>query len=380
MKILVHADFATTTGFATVSQNVVKQLAKDQHDFDIVAINYFGQPTHWQKYFPKIRLFPADRNKDVFGRGQVISLLRNTAYDYIWQVQDTFVIEPIANEILHNKHQTKWIFYYPIDATPKPGWIKAVTKADIPVAYTQYGYDESVRIAPELANSLKIIPHGTDVSVFQPLPDDVKQKFREEYFGPHSKKFILTNVNRNQPRKDIPRSLQLIKKVREKMPEAILYLHCRVQDMGGNIHEFAKALDLVYERDYLIPQNLREQTFSPAELNKIYNISDRLVTTANGEGWGLSITEAMAAKLPVIAPDHTSFHDILADGRGVLIPCEDIVFMSNDNERPRVRTNIDLMAEAIWEKRSGDVEKAYQHVQDNWTWDKVGDQWRALVK
>jgi glycosyltransferase involved in cell wall biosynthesis len=33
------------------------------------------------------------------------------------------------------------------------------------------------------------------------------------------------------------------------------------------------------------------------------------------EGWGLTITEAMAVKLPIICPIHTSISEITNDGK-----------------------------------------------------------------
>ena len=49
-------------------------------------------------------------------------------------------------------------------------------------------------------------------------------------------------------------------------------------------------------------------------LNNIYNASDVYLTTTLGEGWGLTLTEAMATKTPIICPLSTSFIEITAHG------------------------------------------------------------------
>ena len=77
------------------------------------------------------------------------------------------------------------------------------------------------------------------------------------------------------------------------------------------------------------------------QLNLIYNAGDMLLTTARGEGWGLSVSEALCVGLPVVAPKHTSFAEILRDDygnlRGLLVPPlleQEIIIMDNDQLRP----------------------------------------------
>jgi hypothetical protein len=163
-RVLMLCDFACATGFANVAQNIASQLLKDEefsYQLDIVAINFFGLPNEWQNIFPAVRLFPASfiSKGDVFGREGYLNLLSSGAYDITWVLQDTFQIEVIGENILNirnklaelGKKPFKFIYYYPIDATPMENWItKSVSKADLPVAYTQYGYNESVKLLKHL--------------------------------------------------------------------------------------------------------------------------------------------------------------------------------------------------------------------------------------
>jgi glycosyltransferase involved in cell wall biosynthesis len=41
------------------------------------------------------------------------------------------------------------------------------------------------------------------------------------------------------------------------------------------------------------------------------------LTTNRGEGWGLTISEAMRCKVPVIAPLHTSIEEISINGKNI---------------------------------------------------------------
>ncbi|NCY12365.1 MAG: glycosyltransferase, partial [Burkholderiaceae bacterium] len=49
----------------------------------------------------------------------------------------------------------------------------------------------------------------------------------------------------------------------------------------------------------------------------MYNASDLYVTTTLGEGWGLTLTEAMATRTPVICPISTSFIEMTDNGKRV---------------------------------------------------------------
>lgn len=364
-RVLALCDFACATGFSQVAQNVLGQVLKTEgYQIDVVAINYFGMPVEWQGLYPTMRLFPASFSSggDVFGRRGLLNLLGSGEYDILWTLQDTFIIETIAQGILDIRQQLltagkkpfKWIFYFPIDAPVKENWItKAVMLADFPVAYTQFGLAETKKWLPEgYTREVRVIPHGVDTKVFAPLSEEDKQKFRHHYFtGLADGKFLVTNVNRNQIRKDIPSTMKIFSLLKQRVPHALLYLHMKKNDVGWNIDEVARNYNLIPDKDYLVPNNFDENTGLPVEaVAAIYNASDVVMTTSYGEGWGLSMTEAMACRTLVAAPDHTSLHEIV-EGRGVLVPAgvrqTDWVCLSQDNERLRPKVDIPAFVEVL---------------------------------
>lgn len=403
-RVLMLADFACATGFAQVSQNVVRQLMLDKnttYQMDIVGINYHGVPNEWQSFFPQIRLFPAHfiSGGDVFGRKGYLNLLASGAYDLTWILQDTFNIEVIGDAIIDIRNRLigsgkkgfKWIFYFPIDAPVKENWItKTALLSDIPIVYTQYGYDECIKKVPELKDKLKVIPHGIEETIFKPVDEETKKRFRHDYFmGLADDKFLITNLNRNQPRKDIARTMKVFADYKAIDGTALLYLHMKNVDVAYTIDEVARNFGLIPNQDYITPQNFDEHDgFSVDIVNLIYNVSDVVMTTTLGEGWGLSMTEAMAAKVPVIAPNHTALTEMLADNRGTLIPAgktsNDWVMLQMDNERYRPLVSIPDFVDALtWVKQNRQqakdkAENAYKYVLENWTWNKVGEQWREV--
>lgn len=399
-------DFACVSGFANVAQNIARQLLLDkeiQYQLDIVAINYYGLPNEWEGIYPTVRLFPAQilSGGDLFGRQGYLNLLSSGSYDLTWILQDTFHIEILGPSIIELRNKLaeagqktfKWIYYFPIDSKPKENWItKSALLADYPVVYTQYGYEECVKLVPELKDKLIVVPHGVDTRVFHPIPDEVKVKFRKDYFaGKADNKFLITNLNRNQPRKDIARTMKAFADFKKIHGDSLLYLHMKNVDVAYTIDEVAREFGLIPDEDYITPKDFNENQGVPVELiNLIYNVSDVVVTTTLGEGWGLSMTEAMATKTPVLAPNHTSLTEMLADGRGTLVKAgsnsSEWIMLQMDNERARPLTNIpDFVDKLNWiylnkAQAREMAEKAHHFVTTNWEWNIVGQTWRDLFK
>ena len=185
--------------------------------------------------------------------------------------------------------------------------------------------------------------------------------------------------------------MQIFKLFKQQVPNAVLYLHMKKNDVGWNIDETARNFDLIPDEDYIVPPSFDENSgVDPVVLNAIYNASDVVMTTTLGEGWGLSMTEAMATKTPVIAPDHTSLSEMLGDDKGALVPAgknlTEWYSMSNDNNvmRPLVSIPdyVDKLVDIYRNKENTAkrVENAYKFVVENLTWDIVGEKWRELFK
>ncbi len=118
------------------------------------------------------------------------------------------------------------------------------------------------------------------------------------------------------------RSFMILNELKQRGHKNVLmYLHMAHDDAGGNLLVMADHFGLKLQEDFILPhpKMFNVNRGVPVDmLNFIYNASDCLLTTTLGEGWGLSITEAMATKLPIVAPDNTSLTEMLADNRGFL--------------------------------------------------------------
>ena len=271
--------------------------------------------------------------------------------------------------------------YYPIDGIPKPSWIKAMAEADYPVTYTEFGRKECIKAYPPIENKLGVIPHGANVEDFYPLGYGDIIDFREKFFGPLANKFIVTMVNRNQQRKDIPRAMMAFKEFQKKCPDSFMYIHAAVRDMGWNLDQVCNSLDLKINKDIVFPHNFGPNQGFPIDvLNKIYNASDVVISSTTGEGWGLAQTEAMAAKVPIISPDNTACTEIVGEDRGLLVKSghtlDHHVMLCHDNEVVRPIISISDMVDKLEMMYNDEVlrlrlaENGYNWVRGNLIWDK----------
>ena len=332
-KILCLFDYVARTGYGTVSKNIVQELKKyygSNIKLDIIAVNYFGEPYAEDENINVISARVTDVNDDPFGRFFFLKVLKeNKDYDGIFILQDLGVIIPFIEVLQHikaekkeNNHKNfKSIFYFPVDCTIIYELTRNLEFFDLLVTYNEFGRKEILKHRPDLKTKIKVVPHGNNSKDFYPISEDEKKAFRKEFFGENADKFIVTNINRNQPRKDIPNTifgfLEATKNWDSKLPKPFLYLHMHPKDpMGWDIRAIMLQTGLKEDIDYkLLPKELEDTMAETDYVNKIYNASDVYITTTLGEGWGLTLSEAASCKIPIIAPYTTSFIEMSGYGK-----------------------------------------------------------------
>ncbi len=398
----------TRTGFATVSSNIKREIKKaygEQVSLDILGINHYGED-----YVEEdgTRVFSAkinDVKNDDFGRYYFLKMVQEGDYDGIFIIQDLGVIHPII-PILEsikqkkkeaNKKLFKSIWYFPVDCHLFATLTRHLEFFDVIVTYTEFGRDEILKFRPDLKGKIKVVNHGNNPKDFYPLSEEEKKKFRKEYFGKNADKLIITNVNRNQPRKDIPNTIfGFIEAKRDwkqngLTKEPFLYLHCMPKDpLGHDLRAILMQTQLVEYKDFmLLPKQYEENLLGVDMLNGIYNSSDVFITTTLGEGWGLTITEAFATKLPVIAPNTTSIKEISGEGSRAYLLETIVPFCSTVDNIIREQSDCWEIGERIIEvsndllnknqKLNDKVEKAYKYV-NTLTWEDVCKRWIEYFK
>jgi glycosyltransferase involved in cell wall biosynthesis len=321
INLLCLFDYASFTGFATVSKNLVNNwrlIFGDNIQIDIVAVNYFGADYNEH---PNVRVISAkykDVKKDDFGRHIFLKTAHTGNYDVLFIMQDIGVVQPCIGHLqkiintkkLNSSKLFKTIFYFPIDVELLSKLTHGLGYFDFLATYTKFGKQEVLKYRPELKNKIEVIPHGNNSKNFYPLPLNEIKEFKKEYFGDNADKFIVGSVNRNQSRKDIPTTiLGFVEYKMNYNDNSFLYLHMNPTDpMGWHLLQIMEQTPLVEGIDYMFPSSDDfNKGASVEKLNKIINCFDVFVSTATGGGWELTVTEAMGCKVPTIIPKHTSF-------------------------------------------------------------------------
>lgn len=391
-----------STGFSTVSRNILKVLDKtEKYRFTVLGISHHGIPYDTKEHpyleFPKHGgLFAAQEGNDIYGFQKAMRLLSTGAFDILFILNDPFVMKFALPQIvaLRDKLAKKFkiVFYFPVDSAVKKEWADVVNLSDFPVAYTQFGFKSMTAHIPELKDKLRVIYHGTDKSIFKPIVGPPREALKQAIFGPNAKKFVILNVNRNQPRKDLNSTFEVFAKLHAKKPDTFLYILASMNDVGGNLEEIASHHGLVLGRDWECPnpKNYSPNQGMPIHLVvQLYAASDLVITTTLGEGWGLSITEAMACRKPVVAPRHTSVQEIIGENeeRGWLVPAggfgHTVCQGPNDNNNVRLVVHHQEMVDRIRKvmeypgQSAKKVDAAFEWVP---TWEEVGQEWLAVFE
>lgn len=363
MRVLCYGDGpCVSTGFGTVTRNIFLPLAQQGlfTDLNFYAINYTGEPHNLP-----FKLYPARNgmvmDPDPYGRERFCAEVTAGRWplDILFVVQDHFTVQPFLARLAEALRQqvaagqrtpVRIIYYCPVDNDfVPPEYISWMPTVDYPVAYMHWSARILLETVPALHGRLRTIYHGSDPGAFHPISAEERQAFRRNTMQVRDDQPLIVCVNRNQPRKDPARTIQAFRRVRERYPDAVLYLHMNAVDQQGHSLEALAQQLRMPAGSVRFPLNFNEGVGVPvAELNRVYNAADVVVTTARGEGFGLTVMEAMTAGRCVVAPDHTSFTELLADGRGLLTePEAHKQVIAYDNNLLRAVASVERTADAI---------------------------------
>jgi D-inositol-3-phosphate glycosyltransferase len=314
IKLLIHGDAVTPTGFGRVLHSIAENLPKDEYDIAWLGINYYGDP-HDYPY----RIYPAAIGGDVWGIGRVAEMVQREQPDILFILNDIWIIMKVLDALKGFNKLPKIVTYFPVDGTDfAEEWFKDFGKVDRTVVYTKFAKD--VVDACKIKDlNVSIIPHGSATKTFYPIQRP-KAEIKALLYPPEfADSFIVLNANRNQPRKRIDIFLEAFKLFSDGKPENVkMHCHMGLVDAGWPLSPLAVRYG-IDTRLIVSNENPGVQTVSDKQLNIIYNATDLGVNTGIGEGWGLVNTEHAAVGVPQIVSDHSACHELFEDC-GILVP------------------------------------------------------------
>jgi glycosyltransferase involved in cell wall biosynthesis len=440
-RILWFSDYGKDirTGYATVSRNLIQQLKAyfgKNLLIEVVAINYYDEA--YSEYDGSVTVTsaicgPGGKNQpdnmpqgeDSYGLIRFLQAYCSGIYDGVFILLDIAVVATIIPLMQQphgktNKEGKRFkipasVVYFPVDGPiqtkvenktwdqttydrmdeeTRKGctkWIEplqALTFFDHAYTFTEYGQRQVMHQATPLQRqkflySLGFIYHGTNTSDFYALPENEAQRFRLQYFKKNSKKFIIGVINRNQPRKDIPTAIagfiEASKQWPENLPKPFLYLHMPPYDpLGYDLTVVLQQTELQEGIDYMFSTGDHHGQVPVETLNKIYNSIDVYLSTATGGGWELTVTEAMACKVPCIIPAHTSLKELGGEGNRAVMLEEFLPHVEPLESVWRLKCHYEEVAEKIIEvakNRHNNTIEWLTNMASNWvkslTWESI---------
>jgi glycosyltransferase involved in cell wall biosynthesis len=390
IKGLFIADAVASTGFARVAHSIIDNLP-EKYEIHHLGINYFGDPHPY-----KNNIYPASLGGDVYGIGRLMPLISATKPDFIFMINDPWIISMYLQELekLKLKALPPIIVYFPVDAIEhSPSFYSRFNLVNKICVYTQFGKKVILSVnSPDVTeDKIHVIPHGISTKTFYPI----NSTFAKQTLYPKDKteeflnSFIVFNGNRNQPRKRMDITMWAFREFQRNKPDVKLYLHMGVLDLGVNVAELAMRYGFDSKLVLSTMEN-RIPTVSDEKLNIIYNATDVGINTSIGEGWGLVNWEHAATGKPQIVPNHSALTEIW-QGSAKLIP----IIMPQMIERvntvgmvPDLRALISILEWAYhdWKYEDGKElkalgQKGYELTQqEKFTWQSVTKEFDKAIQ
>lgn len=315
-KVLVFGDAGVHSGFGTVTHNIFERLVTQYgHDVSVLAVNWTGDhiDTPLKMYLPTQKM-PADH----LGQSRYVEMMGKVMPDVMVFINDPQVV---MNTLLGNEFDPTRILwngfegykppilaYMPIDGYNSPkSWDVLLPRVER-IAMSNFG-QTAMPEAP-------VVHHGVDTSIFKPMD----KKAAKVALGFDPDRFLVLRVDKNSLRKDYAASWKAVRPLLRRFSDMDVHFHCRpVAADSYNLHAVAFNDEDIRDRLTFTPDLSGYFGLDANLLATLYNAADVFVSTSWGEGFGLTILEAMACGTPVVAQDCSAITEVVGDA-GILVP------------------------------------------------------------
>lgn len=275
MRLLAVGEGLGGSGYSRVMESLLTELA-GSFEVSLFAVNHRGPDVGWVR---------GNRVAgDNYGVDQLPLVLEEVDPDVVLFHRDAAFFSMHRAALAASRARVA--IYTPADRV-----VPSLAEADLVVFYTRAGLEA----AGGGLSSVAVVPHGVDRERFFPVPDARRQ------LGLDEDAFIVLNANRNITRKRIGVAMRGFALFARSRPDAWLYLHTGMRDLGADVPALAE--ELAISDRLLVTSSEAGQPHVPDErLNLIYNACDVGVNTAAAEGFGLVAFEHAATGAAQIVP------------------------------------------------------------------------------
>lgn len=309
------------TGYASTCRLTGKELKK--LGWDVYALAFNGGPQvgpNKEEIFDfngikVIRNCALSRNPEsIYGDVKTILKINSTINpDIFFWHNDSYryrYMKELPKEILE-----KSVFWLPFegDVPDAPG-LEVFGNCSVIRFVTKHALDLHTSILK--GKNIGHIYHAIDMDSMIPTNDKLSAKIAKQ-LGLENK-FVVTRVDRHQPRKYWDLTLKAFAKFAENKDDVFLLCKCNPRDVtmwdnnkkeGVDLEVLAKELGIfnkVKFDDFFFDSSYMPRAF--------YWPADVFITTTSGEGFGLTPVEAMACGCPIIYNDTPVLPEVIGEG------------------------------------------------------------------
>ncbi len=256
-----------------------------------------------------VRVLPgafAEHGQDIVGHHA-----KRFRADVTISLMDAWVFQP-------EEMGRRWVPWFPVDADPLP----RILREKLPEAWARIVFSRHAEdLCRESGIDVRYVPHGVDTRAFAPI-DQAEARAR---LGLPADAFLVSAVmaNKGYPsRKAWPEQLAAFAALRERHPDAMLYLHTTIgtQMLGPDLTHIMRELGIPKQSVRAADQYFALIGFPPDVLRAVYSASDVLLNCSMGEGFGVPILEAQACGCPPVVGGWTAMQELT--GAGWAVPVE----------------------------------------------------------
>jgi len=320
-RLLWLGDAGCTTGFGRVSHAIGDRLVRDYgHDIHALAVNYDGDywPTAMKLYRPNKMV-----QTDIYGQSRYVELLGEVMPDAVVILNDPYVV---LRFLFRNKYDEEMVLarlrpilaYMPVDGYDSPViWSQMpdlVSKTDpikdapppslTPIVMAEHGHT--------MFPGAPLVYHGVETGTFRPAtPRDpivmsngakvASKTDAKRALGFKPDDFLVLRVDRNSHRKNYSDTWRALVPLMKRYPQMHAWFHCQGEGDSVELPQVLGREPSVADR-FHFPGNFSTRVgWTESDLVTIYNAADVFVSTSWGEGFGLTLAEAAACGVPVVA-------------------------------------------------------------------------------
>lgn len=389
-KVLWISDAGCNTGFARVTHAIGDRLVEQYgHDISVLACNYRGDywPTKMKLYVPTLRV-----GTDINGLSRVREMLREVEPEVVVMLMDApillqFLFDNAFDEEKLLLQRQPVMTYIPVDGYNRPKLWNVLAQATNVIAMSKFGQDSFEDPAKKLHAQMAY--HGVDTDQFWPVSPErpitlengkvlkSKQDCKRAFPGLDPDGFLVLRVDKNSARKDFAATWSSLVPFMRRHQEVQTHFHCERTHPEGvslpNLFERSSDEAGIDIRRWFVPDNYNTfRGWPQVRLNALINAANLFVSNSRGEGFGLTLAEAAACGVPIIAQNVSAIPEVVGPG-GVLIEPERTITVASGEDL--YLSNREAFTDAVEDlylhkrKREELGEAGRKHVEATFRWD-----------